>query len=483
MQHVQQTIFLLQPRLALVWLAFIFGCGLSFVATASAQALPELPILKVETFEPGIRAQLGQAYREAQARPREAATNGKLGMALHAYSQYEFAAHCYARARNFNPQEFRWHYYYGLVRSALGQHIEAIAAFKTALQLQPEDLPTRLRLAEAHLAAGQLQASQSLYEALGKQQSTRAQSFYGLGQINFARGEQAQSIAYFRQALALFPEYGIVHFTLGQALRDQGQTAEAKEHLALSQRYKYQQPVLEDPLLAAIAELNASATDLLTRGVALDAMGKLEPAIAAHERALEINPKLTQAHINLISLYARAGQFEQAEKHYRAALADNPNLADSYFNYGIVLLGRDRLTEAAAAFQQSLERNPFNAEAHYNYAIIIEREGRLEEAATHYQKALENNPQHRQAHFHWARILVQQENWPAALDHLRQTLTPEDDETARFTYALGATHIRAGERHKGIPYLQAALKLAIKYGQTELGAIIERDLKQLEQER
>lgn len=482
MHYTQQIIFLTHARQALFSLLVSLTLFVASGLRAQAQALPELPNLRVESFEPGIRAQLGQAYREARARPREAATNGKLGMALHAYSQYEFAAHCYARARHFNPQEIRWHYYYGLVRSALGQYTEAIAAFKTALQLQPEDLPVRLRLAEANLAAGQLQASQVLYESLAQLPSTRAQSFYGLGQIHRARGERTQSIAQFRQALALFPEYGIVHYALGQALRDQGQTGEAKEHLALSQRYKYQQPVLEDALLAAIADMNASATDLLTRGVALDGMGKLEPSIAAHERALEINPKLAQAHINLISLYARVGQFEQAEKHYRAAIAVNPNLADSYFNYGIVLMGRERYAEAAAAFLQSLERNPFNAESHYNYAIIIEREGRLEEAAVHYRQALENNPEHRQAHFHWARILVQQENWPAALDHLRQTLTPEDDDTPRFTYALGAAYIRAGERQKGILYLQAALKLATKRGQKELVTSIERDLKQLEQE-
>ena len=481
MNHTQQTIFLTHARQAIVYLIVYLALCIEGGRIVQAQVLPELPHLKVETFEPGIRAQLGQAYREALAHPRDAAANGKLGTALHAYSQYEFAANCYARARQFNPQEFRWHYYYGLVRSALGQQAEAIAAFKIALQLQPENLPARLRLAEATLAAGQAQASQVLYESLVKQPLTRAQAHYGLGQINLARGEQSQGIAHFRQALTLFPEYGIVHYALGQTLRAQGQTAEAKEHLALSQRYKYQQPVLDDPLLQAIADLNASATDLLTRGVALEGMGKLESSIAAHERALAINPKLAQAHINLISLYARMGQFDQAEKHYRAAIADSPNLADSYFNYGIVLMGRERYAEAAAAFQQSLERNPFNADSHYNYAIIIEREGRLEEAAAHYRQALENNPEHRQAHFHWARILVQQENLLAAIDHLRQTLIPEDDDTPRFTYALGATYIRAGERQKGIPHLQAALKLATKRGQMELGAIIARDLKRLEQ--
>ncbi len=448
--------------------------------TWPAQTLPDLPDISFENFESEIRTQIRQAFQNTQANPRDAAANGQLGMVLHAYAQYDFAVICYARARQFNAREFRWHYYYGLAQMALGKHTAAIAALKAALRLQPDDLPAQLRLAEATLAAGQVRASQPLYEALARQQPTRAQAHYGLGQINLARGELGGGIEHYRQALALFPEYGIVHYALGQALRDQGQTAKAKEHLELSQRYKYQRPMLDDPLLEMIAELNASATDLLARGVALEGLGRLEPSIAAHERALEINPGLVQAHINLITLYARAGQIEKAEKHYHAAVADNPNLAESHFNYGLVLMGLERYAEAAVAFHQSLERNPFNADAHYNYALIIERAGRLAEAVAHYRQALENNPDHRLAHFQWARILVQQDKLTEAIEHLRQILTPEDDDTPRFTYALGMTWMGAGEKAKGIQSLREALKLATKHHQPALAAIIARELKRLE---
>src|SRR4029434_10162520 len=106
---------------------------------------------------------------------------------------------------------------------------------------------------------------------------------------------------------------------------------------------------------------------------------------------------------------------------------------------------------------------------------MIEREGRLDEAAEHYRKALENKPGHRLAHFHLGRVLVNQGKLAEAIEHFQQTLTPEDDQTPRFKYALGATYVRAGEKQKGIQYLREALKRASELGQTQLVASVERD--------
>ena len=182
----------------------------------------------------------------------------------------------------------------------------------------------------------------------------------------------------------------------------------------------------------------------------------------------------------MIQLYARAGQPDKAEQQYRAVLVLDPKLAECHYNYGVLLVGLDRLAEATQAFQRSLQLNPLHAEAQYNYAVMIEREGRLEEAATHFRKAIENKPNHRQAHFHLGRILVHQEKLPEAIEHFLQTLTPEDDETPRFTYALGATYARAGNRTKAVQYLRLALDQAKALGQTQLTPSMERDLRSLE---
>lgn len=480
---MRQPINTARPRsglLALLTLAVLCSlCLLSLVLYA--QTLPEPPNLALDGFDPEIKEQIQKAQTRLQGKLRDAEANGWLGMTLHTYEQYEGAAVCYERARRLAPTEFRWAYYLGIVQTALGKQAEAIAAFKAALKLDPNHLPAQLRLAEAALAANQVTESQQLYETLLKRNNKLAQVHYGLGRLATSNNKFADAAAHYRQAIELFPEYGAAHYALGMALRDLGQPAKAQEHLLRSQQLKLAQPTLDDPLIAAIAEMNAGASKHLKRGALLEAAGNLDESIAEHEQALELNPWLVQAHINLISLYGRTRQLEKAEKHYRVALTINPDLPDLHYNYGVLQVGQERPREAAQAFQRCLQLNPYYAEAHHNYAVLIEAEGKLDEAAQHYRKALENKPGYRSAHFLLGRILVNQNKLAEAITHFQQTLTPDDAETPRYLYALGATCIRAGQRTEGIQYLRDALKKAQAFNQTQLAASLERDLKLLEQ--
>ncbi len=443
---------------------------------ALAQTLPELPPIAVDSFGVEIREQIRKAIAEAHAKGRDAEANGRLGMVLQTYEQYEPAAVCYQRARRLSPEEFRWTYYLAVTQAAAGKHSEAGLTFKEAIRLKPDYLPAQLRLADALFAAGQSAEAAKLYQ----QADGFAQANYGLGRIRSAASDHAAAAEHFKKAVEQFPEYGAAHYALGLALRNLGQTAKAQEHLALSQRFKDLRPPLNDPLLSSIAELNLAASELLKRGVMFESAGKLPEAIADHERAIEANPQLVQAHINLISLYARARQFDKAENHYRAAVAINPNLADSHYNFGVMLTMQDRTGEAAKAFQRALQLDPFNAEAHHNYGAMIERDGRLDEAAIHFRKAIENKPGHRMAHFHLGRILVNQDKLAEAIEHFQKTLTPEDEQTPMFTYALGATYARAGDNRQAIQFLRQALKGAMTMRQDQLAASIERDLRKLE---
>jgi Tfp pilus assembly protein PilF len=237
------------------------------------------------------------------------------------------------------------------------------------------------------------------------------------------------------------------------------------------------------PEAAVSAEMIARASEYLKRGSLLEREGKIEESIAAHEQALQINPGLVQAHINLISLYGRAKKFDKAGRAYRDALAINPELPDIHYNFGVLLTEQGLFMEAAEAFQSCLRFNPYYAEAHHNYAVIIEREGKLDEAEAHYRKAIANKPSYRSAHYHLGRVLVNQNKLSEAIEQFLQTLTPEDEDTPRFTYALGATYVWAGDRQRGIHYLREARKRAAALDQTQLANSIERDLKTLEQKQ
>src|SRR5207245_6396554 len=101
---------------------------------------------------------------------------------------------------------------------------------------------------------------------------------------------------------------GAAHYALGLAYRDLGEADKAREQLALYQKNKLAWPPADDRLLDAVDNLNAGAQYHLKKGIALESAGQMQAAIAEHERALEIDPKYAQAHVNLITLYGRLGQ-------------------------------------------------------------------------------------------------------------------------------------------------------------------------------
>ncbi|MBK9316373.1 MAG: tetratricopeptide repeat protein [Acidobacteria bacterium] len=236
-----------------------------------------------------------------------------------------------------------------------------------------------------------------------------------------------------------------------------------------------------EPVPGDAAGRKSESLASLKRGAALEGEGKIEESIAEHEKAVDLDPGLLQAHVNLISLYGRTGQSGKAEMHYRQGIKINPEIPVLHYNYGVLLVGDRRFGEAAEAFRACLRFDPYHADAHHSLGVILESEGRLDEASAHHRKAIENKPGFRSAHFHLGRILVNQGKTAEAIEQFQKTLTPEDDETPRYLYALGATFVRAGDRLKGIQYLSEGLKLARKFNQTQLVSSIERDLKMLEQ--
>ncbi|MDX2029857.1 MAG: tetratricopeptide repeat protein [Blastocatellia bacterium] len=441
---------------------------------------PALPVIVFENFGPGIREQVKRAYDEARRSPRDAAMLGRLGMTLHAYDEFENAAACYALARRSAPGEFQWAYLLGVAQAATGRTAEATTMLREALRLRPEDMPARLRLADLLFHAGELVESRQLYEAVIAKRPDLAAAHYGLGRVKAALRDPAAAAEHLRRACELSPEYGAAHYALAMAYRDLGQREQSTAELALYQQFRLVRPATPDPLLQSVAGLNVGAAERLRVGVALEAAGRLSEAIAEHEKALAINPLLEQAHLNLITLHARAGRFEKAEQQYRTLQTLNPNLAESHYNYGVMLLERKRFDEAGRAFRRCLEINPGYSEAALNLGRLLEMGARYDEALGQYEAAVESNPGRREAHFQLARMLLYKNRGPEAIEHLKRTLTPEDAETPRYLYALGAAYARSGDRPNAVRTLHAARDLAAAWKQTDLLARIEQDLKTLE---
>ena len=458
------------------------ACSNSPRSTRHESDLPDLPRLTLANFRPQIRDQVQRAYQAAEAKPKDPDANGRLGMLLHAFEQYESAELCYRRARILDSSRFQWAYYLALTQALEGKNEEAAVILGDGIRLDPGYLPARLKLAEVLLNLGRLDESDALCQAIAKDDPQFAPAFYWLGRVAAAKGQLAGSIEHYRKACQLRPSFGTAHYALALAYQRTGETAQAQQHMDAYQKYKADgDPQPEDPLLEAVRSLDNTALAHLMKGVELENAGQIDGAIAEHEEAVKQDPKLAQGYANLIALYARAGRGDQAENVYRATVKINPNLPQSHYDYGVFLVSQNRYHEAEAAFRKALDSSPHYAEAHSNLGAMLEREGKSDEAIRHYQAAIEAKPAFRMGHFQLGRLLLMKKRTAEAIAELSQTLTPADADTPRFMYALGVAYAEAGDYASAKRYLRDAGQRAAPLGQDQLLSQIATSLRKVEE--
>jgi tetratricopeptide (TPR) repeat protein len=121
-------------------------------------------------------------------------------------------------------------------------------------------------------------------------------------------------------------------------------------------------------------------------GCELDAASP-EEARHAYHQALELDPAMADAHVNLGRLYHEAKQPAQAEAHYRAAAQGAPDDPVAHFDLAVLLEELERTDEAIQAYRCALKAAPDFADAHYNLGLLFDALGKRGLAMTHLRAA------------------------------------------------------------------------------------------------
>jgi tetratricopeptide (TPR) repeat protein len=130
----------------------------------------------------------------------------------------------------------------------------------------------------------------------------------------------------------------------------------------------------------------ATAEEWYEAGCELEASSPGE-AREAYERALDLDPGVADAHVNLGRLLHKAGELGRAEPHYREAARLDPDDPTPHFNLGVLLEEVGRREEAVHAYRQAILRDPDFADAHWNLGLLLESLGRRQEAVRHLMAA------------------------------------------------------------------------------------------------
>lgn len=214
---------------------------------------------------------------------------------------------------------------------------------------------------------------------------THGETYYGfpdLGIIKQADAELAEG-ARFRAVLK-----NLRDARSGQLTFDFRIEAQAAKVLELKRKAPPPLAALMDPRPEPEA---TSAEEYFLAGSILDDgdPANHEEATAAYRRALELDPYLVPALINLANIHYARDEIIEAQALYERAVALEPDVFEAHFNLGNINHDLARYGEAQRYYREALALNPAYADAHFYLAVTLEKIGHSHEARPHW-KAYQN---------------------------------------------------------------------------------------------
>jgi tetratricopeptide (TPR) repeat protein len=163
--------------------------------------------------------------------------------------------------------------------------------------------------------------------------------------------------------------------SIGRALRERGRTV-AKNLIFL----------LVLAWLASGCALSSPGDISYNLGNVYLASGDYDRAIAAYDKALQLNPGDADAYNNRGTAYGHKGDHDRAIADYDQAIRLQPDLAEAYNNRGIAFEAKGDHARALADYDKAIQLKPNNAGAYMNRSIVQRAKGDYGQAIADLEK-------------------------------------------------------------------------------------------------
>ncbi len=248
-------------------------------------------------------------------------------------------------------------YYWGYFGRAYllaeqGEIEQAIAAFKTARDLRPDNPRPYLFLGYLYTLTGQVDAAVESYHNAIRLDPRQPLPYRRLASLYVQRGEFPLAIEAYRTAAKLDAQDAQSRFYLGNLLKDSGD---------------------------------------------------IEGAVEALELAVEIQPGFVDAWRNLGLIHHERGELERASAAYERAAEFDPDSSVVSYLLGVARLRMEKYDAAAQAFQRVIHIEPDQGRAYYFLGEIARRQGDHQQAAAAYERAAKSLGPHPEVYYRLGR--------------------------------------------------------------------------------
>jgi tetratricopeptide (TPR) repeat protein len=192
-----------------------------------------------------------------------------------------------------------------------------------------------------------------------------------LGQLYTVKHEAKKAEDEFRTAQAIEPESEEVVLNLARLYADSGDIQHAVK-------------VIED-----VPVTDRSPKMEFALGAAYDQLKKPQDAIAAYQRAADMDPGDAQTLDALAQALLNNDQLDEALKQFKELADADPENVEPLVHIGEILRRQGKYEDALATIRKARKLDATSLEAGYNEGLILDVLGRYEEAAQTYQSMVD----------------------------------------------------------------------------------------------
>ena len=196
----------------------------------------------------------------------------------------------------------------------------------------------------------------------------------------------------------------------------------------------------------------------MSRGDELHRQGLHRGAVDHYDRALKVEPEMTDALVRKELALRAAGADREAAITVQKVLKLNPESEGALNEMGVLLRRQGRPKEALAYFERTLEKNPSFVVAWNNKGNTLQNLHMAGEAIRCYDRALELNPRFEAAWVNRARAQASMGDLRGAKESMDRALGVRPDSEAGWN-ELGLIYMKMGRHETALAHFDKALKL------------------------
>ncbi|MCK4431168.1 MAG: sulfatase-like hydrolase/transferase [Candidatus Aminicenantes bacterium] len=195
-------------------------------------------------------------------------------------------------------------------------------------------------------------------------------------------------------------------------------------------------------------------------------MKDIDKAVPFLQQAIDLEPeRSSKAHNLLGAVYLEKKMLEQAELEIKKALEMRPRIPDAHYNLALLYEEKKEIDKAVEEYKKEIELHPAAYPAHFNLAKLYEKIGYLREGIKHFKEAIKYKKDFTNGYIYLAKAYLDLgENLDEAI-HLAKKgleLGPESEYAPLAHYILADIYNRLGQTDKYYEELQKGRQLQQK---------------------